>query len=511
MRTLPEAFAPYSWAPSTEELARSVELDPAQIVRFDGNVPPWPRPSARPGTIAGRLAEINAYPHGGYPELERAIADYAGVEPQQVVLGAGADDLILLCARAFAGPGDTVGIADSPTYPLYRVAAGLAGADVGDADPAVTFTCRPNNPTGELGDLPAARPLVVDEAYWEYAGETATHLLKDGVVVIRTFSKAFGLAGARIGYALADRETAAELNRRQAPLPVTTLSAQLALAGLADPPDVAPVVEERLRVEHGVRALGLEPLPSRTNFLFVPVDDAPALAEALLRSGVVVRTFPGGIRFNVRDPEDDDLLLDALARALIHAGTGRPAGRPPGAPPARDGRDAHQRAARARRCRPRARGHRRGPRRSPARAARLPRRPRPRARGRRRPRDRRPPHGRGRGDRARRGARPSRSATAAASPGTATRSCRWTTRSRAPRSTSAGGRGPRCSLEHDPGMAAHMLGSLAQAGRLAIHVEATGADDHHVAEAAFKAVGRALRKAVAAEAGRGLPSTKGLV
>ena len=219
MRTLPEAFAPYSWAPSTAELARSAELDPSQIVRFDGNVPPWPRPSARPGTIAGRLAEINAYPHGGYPELLRAIADYAGVEPEQVVLGAGADDLILLCARAFAGPGDTVAIADSPTYPLYRVAAGLAGAEVGDADPAVTFTCRPNNPTGELGDLPAARPLVVDEAYWEYAGETAAHLLDEGVVVIRTFSKAFGLAGARIGYALADRKTAAELNRRQAPLP----------------------------------------------------------------------------------------------------------------------------------------------------------------------------------------------------------------------------------------------------------------------------------------------------
>ena len=154
MRTLPQAFAPYSWAPSTEELARRAELDPSQIIRFDGNVPPWPRPSARPGTIAGRLAEINAYPHGGYPELLRAIADYAGVEPEQIVLGAGADDLILLCARAFAGPGDTVAIAESPTYPLYAVAAGLAGAEVGDADPAVTFTCRPNNPTGELGDLP---------------------------------------------------------------------------------------------------------------------------------------------------------------------------------------------------------------------------------------------------------------------------------------------------------------------------------------------------------------------
>ena len=85
------------------------------------------------------------------------------------MLGAGADDLILLCARAFAGPGDTVAIADDPTYPLFRVAAGLAGAEVGDDDPALTFCCRPNNPTGALDPLPDARPLVVDEAYFEYA------------------------------------------------------------------------------------------------------------------------------------------------------------------------------------------------------------------------------------------------------------------------------------------------------------------------------------------------------
>src|SRR5204863_71563 len=123
-----------------------------------------------------------------------AIARYAGVEPENLVLGAGADDLILLCARAFAGPGDTVAIADDPTYPLFRIGAWLAGAEVGDDDPAVTFCCRPNNPTGALDPLPDARPLVVDEAYYEYCGETALPLIEDGVIVIRTFSKAFALA-----------------------------------------------------------------------------------------------------------------------------------------------------------------------------------------------------------------------------------------------------------------------------------------------------------------------------
>ena len=135
--------------------------------------------------------------------MRRAIADYAGVEPENVVLGAGADDLILLAARAFAGPGDRVAIPAPPTYPLFRIAADLAGAEVSDDGVVVTFACRPNNPTGELGGLPDARPLVVDEAYFEYSGSTAAPLLDDDVIVLRTFSKLFGLAGARVGYALA--------------------------------------------------------------------------------------------------------------------------------------------------------------------------------------------------------------------------------------------------------------------------------------------------------------------
>ena len=178
----------------------------------------------------------------------------------------------------------------------------------------MTFCCRPNNPSGALGDLPAQRPLIVDEAYYEYAGETSAPLIDEGVVVIRTFSKAFGLAGGRAGYALADAETAAELNRRQSPAPISTLSAALAVAALADPPDVSAQVEEQ-RLARGLRALGLAPLPSRTNFVFVPVDAPEELGAALLRSGLVVRVFPDGIRASVRDPEDDDLLLEGIARA----------------------------------------------------------------------------------------------------------------------------------------------------------------------------------------------------
>src|SRR5918911_1173474 len=96
-----------------------------------------PLPPSRAAALDEALAEVNTYPHGGYPHIHEAIAAYAGVEPENVVLGAGADDLILLCARAFAGPGDTVAIPPDPTYPLFRIAAQLAGASIGDVDPVV--------------------------------------------------------------------------------------------------------------------------------------------------------------------------------------------------------------------------------------------------------------------------------------------------------------------------------------------------------------------------------------
>jgi histidinol-phosphate aminotransferase len=314
VRPLSPQFRPYGWALSTAEIARRAGLRPDEVLRFDGNTPPEPPPTARPETIADALERIQSYRHGGFPELVGAIADYNGVEPENVVLGAGADDLLMLCARAYAGPGDVVAIADEPSYPLYRVAVWVTGADVGVEDPVLTFVCRPHNPTGALVDIPDARPLVVDEAYFEYGGETAVPLLRDGVIVVRTFSKAFGLASARVGYALADEETARELNERQQPAPVSTISAALALAGLeAGPPDVAATIAERERLAGLLRGVGLEPLPSWTNFLLVPSPDAERLYESLLAQGLAVRPSPGAIRITVHRPEANERLLDALA------------------------------------------------------------------------------------------------------------------------------------------------------------------------------------------------------
>src|SRR5438034_251380 len=133
MRELSAHFRPYEWAISTAEAARIAGIRPEDVLRFDANTAPGLPRAARPAAVSRALARVNGYPHGGYPELVAAIAEYAGAEPDNVVLGAGADDLILLAARTFAGPGDRVAIVDEPTYPLYRVAAWLAGAEVGGA------------------------------------------------------------------------------------------------------------------------------------------------------------------------------------------------------------------------------------------------------------------------------------------------------------------------------------------------------------------------------------------
>jgi histidinol-phosphate aminotransferase len=311
MRALTGTIESYD-APSTEEIARRVGLRADEIIRFDGNTSPQALPSTRAEALTEELGRIHTYPHGGYPQLERAIADYAGVAPENIVLGAGADDLILLVTRSFASPGDTVAIANDPTYPMFPISVWVSGAHVGDDNPVLTICCRPNNPTGELGELPLARPLVVDEAYFEYSGVSAVDLIEDGVVVLRTFSKAFGLAGARVGYALAGRDVAAEVNQRQHPAPLSTLSAALALAGLAAPPDVSPILEERERMAERVRELGFEPRESHANFLYVPVDDPQADYDRLLAKGLAVRPVRGGIRITIRTQQDDDRLLQRL-------------------------------------------------------------------------------------------------------------------------------------------------------------------------------------------------------
>jgi histidinol-phosphate/aromatic aminotransferase/cobyric acid decarboxylase-like protein/imidazoleglycerol phosphate dehydratase HisB len=306
----------YGGPEASEDIASRFGMRREAVLRFDGNTPPLPLGYASPVAVAQPLSRVNEYDHTRGQELVEAIAAYCDAAPANIVLGAGGDDLLALIARSFLRPGDTAAIEPDRTYPMYRIAVGWTGATLSAEAPRLTFVCRPNNPTGELTELPAARPLVVDEAYAEYAGESAVGLIEDDVIVVRTFSKRFGLAGARIGYAVANEEIAARLNERQSPYAVSSISVALALAALRDPPDVTPTLVERERLASSLRELGLSPLESWTNFVFVPVGDACALAEKLKERGLVVRAYEDGIRISVRDAYDDDLLLAALGELL---------------------------------------------------------------------------------------------------------------------------------------------------------------------------------------------------
>jgi histidinol-phosphate aminotransferase/imidazoleglycerol-phosphate dehydratase/histidinol-phosphatase len=312
--TRPVALDAYQWPPSNEVIAERVGLNPRDIIRFDGNVAATPPPSARPAALARALADVNEYDRGRYVALREAIAKRHNVGLDQVALGAGSDEFIVLLARLFA-EGGTVATVPKFSYSMYPFAASMAGASiVGDPSEAdLVFVCRPNNPTGELVDIPdVPGQLVIDEAYADYAGVDALDRVRDGAIVLRTFSKAYGLAGARVGYAIANPSLIEVITSYQAPLSVSSLSASLALAAITTPLDVTAQNAERDRLAGELTKLGLTPLASFTNFLFIPMDDPETLVNELMAFGVVVRAYAGGLRISVKDELDNEVLLDAL-------------------------------------------------------------------------------------------------------------------------------------------------------------------------------------------------------
>ncbi|HEY7603652.1 MAG TPA: aminotransferase class I/II-fold pyridoxal phosphate-dependent enzyme [Gaiellaceae bacterium] len=320
-RPLPDGFEPYVWAASADAVAARHGIPVARVIRFDANVPPLPGVPQVP--VGESFARLNEYPEGTYRELREAAAAYASVDAEQVVPGAGADGLIELAARTFLGPGRRACVTP-PTYPLYAIASGVEGAEV-TTEPAgadLIWICNPNNPTGALVDpaevtaLADAHPdaaVVVDEAYAEYGGATVVPLIArtPNLVAIRTLSKAFGLAALRVGYAVASPEVARELDRRRDPAPVAAPAARIAAAALRDPRlDVEQTVAERERMRSGLAAAGYDVPESHANFVLVRTD--PAVAERLETEGLVVRRFAEAIRITVRLPAENDLILAAL-------------------------------------------------------------------------------------------------------------------------------------------------------------------------------------------------------
>ena len=351
----------YTWEPSNAAIAARYGLDPARILRFDTNTSPLP-----PAFVAQELAAarfdppLNEYPDSSYADLTAAAADYVGVEPPELVVGAGADEVLDMVAKAFL-PAGAAALVPIPTYAMYgvltsqRAARILAvprlGPDAGYAldvaavsarlnQVSVVWLCAPNNPTGApetpealeevisaAARLPEPPLVVVDEAYFEFDGRTVVGWRSryPNLLALRTVSKAFALPGIRVGYGAAARPMIERLERVRPPGSISTISAHLAAVALRRPElaraNAEALAAEREWLAEQLAAAGWTPAPSTTNFLLVRIGDheaAETAADGLLRAGIVPRTFGpanplrGHLRLTVRSREENERLLEVV-------------------------------------------------------------------------------------------------------------------------------------------------------------------------------------------------------
>jgi histidinol-phosphate aminotransferase len=297
-----------------------------------------------PPSVAALLTQVGAAGLRGYPEpysesLKSAIARYAGVRPAQVVTGAGSDDILDCTFRSLAAPGARVAYV-APTFvmvPTFARTNGLEAVPVPltaqfDADvdalidtrAQIIYLCSPNNPTGASLSRSAIEAVVqrapgfvaIDEAYVDFAGTSTVDLLQSNprLVIARTFSKAFGLAGLRVGYALTSPDVARELEKARGPYKVGALGAAAAQCALENDLQwirdrAARAIAGREELITNLTALGIATVPSNANFVFAPLRDAPTIAATMRARGVAVRAFS-----NL--PLIDERLRDAQGSAL---------------------------------------------------------------------------------------------------------------------------------------------------------------------------------------------------
>ncbi len=344
----------YKWQPTTAEIAAAAGIAESQVERFDHNTSPIPSSWAA-AVVARSSTRLNEYPAASYAAVRDAVATHTGMSPDRVIPGAGADELILLAGRAFLSDG-ALALESSPTYALYAIATAQAGAglisvpaagpdfvfpmdpflgEVGRAD--LIWLCIPNNPTGARPDddglrsvIEAADGIVVlDAAYSEFAGDDWVEWVHryDNLLVLHTLSKAFGLAGARVGYGLGHPDLVSALDAIRPPGSISSPSVDLAVAALGTPArmqaTVADLTRGRAELARALDGVGFRVLPSFTNFLLCEVGaNAAVLHAALMTEGLVARKYPESgplaeyLRFTVRMPDAHRRLVDAIERNL---------------------------------------------------------------------------------------------------------------------------------------------------------------------------------------------------
>lgn len=350
-------IAPYQPGKPTSELAREMGIDEKTIVKLASNENPrgiGPRTRA---AIEGALGDLARYPDGNGFGLKDALSRRYGVHMDSIVLGNGSNDVLELIAMAYLGPGASAVYSQHSfaVYPLATQARGARGINVPAknyghdleamakavaGDTRVVFIANPNNPTGtfvpydEIADFLKKVPgciVVLDEAYNEYLPpelrvDTARWIKRHpNLVVTRTFSKAYGLAGLRVGYAMAHPSVADLMNRVRQPFNVNSIALTAAAAALDDMEFVARSYAENRagmkRIEEGASALGLEFIPSFGNFITLRVGKAADIFKRLLKRGVIVRPvagyeLPEHLRVSIGTPEENERFLTALAASL---------------------------------------------------------------------------------------------------------------------------------------------------------------------------------------------------
>jgi histidinol-phosphate aminotransferase len=355
----------YSWEATDESVAERFGIPVEQVLRFDLNTSPAP-----PALLAKLLAEgrfetvLSEYPPGDYRRLLEAASAAYGVGFDEIVPGAGADEILDMCTKAFLPAGQSAAIA-IPTYPMYRIHAEQRGANViavprlgreqgwaldvpamraAACQATLVWLCNPNNPTGRpepagtieallegiegdaAGDGRAVPAVVVDEAYSEFTGDSVLALRHrfPNIVAVRTASKAYAMAGLRVGFAVGAAETIRRIAVYRAPGSISTVSVTAVTAAMTNPEamreNVERVARERPVLFAGLEAAGLRPQPSVTNFILldlVTAERAEAASLAFMRRGLVPRSFGHGhplafcLRVTVRNADENARLIAA--------------------------------------------------------------------------------------------------------------------------------------------------------------------------------------------------------
>ncbi|CCE58524.1 histidinol-phosphate aminotransferase [Staphylococcus argenteus] len=298
--------------------------------------------------ITAHLDELYYYPETGAPTLRKAISKFLNVEPSRILFGAGLDEVILMISRAVLRPGDTI-VTSEATFGQYYHNAIVEAANVVqvplknggfdlegilkaiDEDTALVWLCNPNNPIGTyfnhealdsfLSQVPSNVPVIIDEAYFEFVtaqdfpDTLALQEKYDNAFLLRTFSKAYGLAGLRVGYVVASEQAIEKWNIIRPPFNVTRISEYAAVAALEDQQYLKEITHKNSTERERFYQLPQSEhfLPSQTNFIFVKTTNVNELYEALLNVGCITRPFPTGVRITIGFKEQNDKMIEVLS------------------------------------------------------------------------------------------------------------------------------------------------------------------------------------------------------